>query len=83
MDQIARTPKQIGQAIRRARRNIDATQSQLGEKAMLRQETVSKIEGGNKAARIESICDLLTALDLELVIRSRTSGDAKDIEDIF
>lgn len=83
MDQIARTPKQIGDAIRRSRRRAGTSQSETGTKAGLRQETLSKIENGNPAARIDSICDVLAALDLELVIRPRSKGTLADIEDIF
>lgn len=83
MDQIARTPKQIGDAIRRSRRSGGTSQSETGTKAGLRQETLSKIENGNPAARIDSICDVLAALDLEFVIRQRSKGALTDIEDIF
>ena len=83
MDQIARTPKQIGDAIRRSRRSNGTSQSETGTKAGLRQETLSKIENGNPAARIDSICDVLAALDLELVIRPRSKRKLADIEDIF
>ena len=83
MEQIARTPKQIGETIRRTRRRSGASQSETGSKAGLRQETLSKIENGNPAARLDSICDLLAALDLELVIRERSKGSLNDIEDIF
>jgi len=83
MDHIARTPKQIGEIIRRVRRGRDLSQGELGSKAGLRQETLSKIENGNPATRIESICDVLAGLGLELVVRERSKGDADDIEDIF
>ena len=83
MEQIARTPKQIGEIIRRSRRHKDITQGTLGGKAGLRQATISQIETGNPAAKLGTICDLLAALDLELVIRPRSKGSAKDIEDLF
>lgn len=83
MDQIARTPKQIGEIIRRTRRQKGWSQSELGEKAGLRQEAISKVENGSKATRIENICDILTALGLELVIQPRSRGSVKDIEDLF
>ncbi|QPH54663.1 helix-turn-helix domain-containing protein [Pontivivens ytuae] len=83
MDHIARTPKQIGDALRRIRRSQDQTQSETGRKAGLRQETLSKIETGNPATKIQTICDILAALDLELVIRERSKGAPDEIEDIF
>ena len=83
MPQVARTPKQLGAIIRRARRNAKLTQAALGKKAGLWQETVSKIEGGQSAARIGTIFDLLAALNLEIDIQPRSKGSAQDIEDIF
>ncbi|SDH95249.1 helix-turn-helix domain-containing protein [Roseospirillum parvum] len=83
MSQIARTPKQLGAILRRTRRNADLTQAQLGEKAGIWQETVSKIEGGQGATKVATIFDLLAALDLEIEIKPRSKGSAADIEDVF
>ncbi len=83
MTDLARTPKQIGNVVRRARKKHGLTQTALGEKAGLRQETVSLIETGNPAARLETILTVLAALDLEFRIVSRTKSGGADIEDIF
>jgi HTH-type transcriptional regulator/antitoxin HipB len=83
MPQIARTPKQLGDAIRRHRTHTGLSQSQVAAKAGVRQATVSQIENGHGATKIETICALLAALDLELMIAPRSKGSAKDIEDIF
>lgn len=83
MDQIARSPKQIGTLIRRIRKTKDLTQTELGEMTSLRQETISKIENGETGTKIGTLCDVLTALNLELVVRQRTTSSATDIEDIF
>jgi HTH-type transcriptional regulator/antitoxin HipB len=83
MQTIARTPKQIGDALRRVRKLKDMSQAKLGEKTNLWQETISKIEGGSDATKIGTLCSLLAALDLELVIRPRSQGSADEIEDIF
>ena len=83
MNQAVRTPKQLGAIIRRARRTAGLTQAQLGEKAGIWQETVSKIENGQGATRIATILDLLAALDLEIEVRTRGKGSAADIEDVF
>jgi HTH-type transcriptional regulator/antitoxin HipB len=77
----ARTPKQIGAIIQRIRKTRGWNQTQLGEKAGLRQETISLIETGNPAAKLETILAVLAALDLEFQITPRTKGKA--IEDIF
>lgn len=83
MDELARTPKQIGNAVRRARRTQELSQTQLAERAGLRQELVSKIESGSAGTRIEAICSLLGALDLEFTIQIRSRVSEAHIEDIF
>lgn len=83
MENLARTPKLIGVIIQNYRKKNKLSQSQLGEAVNLWQETISKIENGNPATRIDNICDILSALELELVIRPRASAPAKNIEDIF
>ncbi len=83
MQTIARTPKQIGDALRRVRKLNKMSQAELGEKTSLWQETISKIEGGSEATKIGTLCALLAALDLELVIKPRSKGSADEIADIF
>lgn len=83
MSEIARTPQQLGALIRRARRQKKLSQAELGDRAGLWQETISKIESGNAGTKLGSLCDLLAALDLELTISPRSKGSAKDIEDVF
>jgi len=83
MNNLARTPKQLGTVIRRTRRQQGLSQKQLGEKAGLRQETISLIETGNPATRIDTVLAVLAALDLEFKIGPRGKGSAADIEEIF
>jgi HTH-type transcriptional regulator/antitoxin HipB len=72
---LARDPKQIGNLIRRARKRRGFSQGALGAKAALRQETISLIENGNGAAKLETILKVLSALDLEFRIAPRSKGD--------
>jgi HTH-type transcriptional regulator/antitoxin HipB len=72
MADLARSPEQIGNIIRRARRKRGMSQSALGAKAGLRQETISLIEKGHPAARLETILAVLTALNLEMQIAPRS-----------
>lgn len=74
MSDLARDPRQIGNLIRRARKHRALSQGALGAKAGLRQETISLIENGNSAAKIETILAVLAALDLELRIAPRSKG---------
>jgi len=75
MNDLARDPKQIGNLIRRARKRQALSQRALGEKAGLRQETISLIENGNPAARIETLLAVLAVLDLEFQIGPRSKGE--------
>lgn len=73
MSELGRSPQQLGNVIRRARKKRGMSQSELGERAGLRQETISLIENGNPAAKLETILAVLSALDLELQINERKS----------
>ena len=83
MNHIARTPKQIGEVIRRRRIEAGHTQTELGRLAGLRQATISQVENGSKAAQIESVCLTLAALGLEILITDRSQGSTQDIEAMF
>ena len=83
MDQIARTQKQIGAILRRARKQAGLSQSDLGQQVHLRQGTVSRLETGEPAVELKTLMAVLSALDLELVIRPRSKGSAADIERLF
>ncbi|WP_119310114.1 helix-turn-helix domain-containing protein [Cohaesibacter haloalkalitolerans] len=79
----ARTPKELGHAIRQARKTQSLTQKDLAIKSGVWQETISKIERGVVATKIETVFDLLAALDMELQIQPRTKVDEADLEEIF
>lgn len=78
---VARSPKQLGEAMRRQRRRLQFTQASLGERAGLRQATVSALESGE--ARLDTLMQLLAALGLELVVRVRGGDPTQSVEDIF
>jgi len=83
MNPLARDPKQIGNLFRRTRKKQGLSQSDLGAKAGLRQETISLIENGHPAARLETLLAILAALDLEFRIGPRSKGSEQEIEDLF
>jgi HTH-type transcriptional regulator/antitoxin HipB len=83
MNDLARTPKQIGNIVQRAHKARGWNQTRLGEKAGLRQETISLIESGNPATKLETILAVLAALDLEFRIAPRSKAQQAHIEDIF
>lgn len=76
MNSLARDPKQIGNAIRRARKSQGLSQTELGVRAAMRQETISLIETGNPAARIETLLAILAALNLEFQVAPRSNSGA-------
>ena len=82
MDHVARTPKQVAAIIQRQRRHSNLTQSGLGEKIKLRQATISKLESG-EPVRLDTLLDVLSALNLEMIIRSRTKSSPEDLEVMF
>lgn len=81
MQDLARTPKQIGTLIRRTRKRLGMSQRELGDRVGLRQETISLIETGNPATRLDTMLALLAALDLEFQIAARSRGS--DLQDLI
>ncbi|HEU4653395.1 MAG TPA: helix-turn-helix domain-containing protein [Steroidobacteraceae bacterium] len=78
----ARTPAQIGALIQRERKLRGLTQAQLGAKIGRRQATISKLEKGEPATQLNTLFDVLSALNLEVAILERGKRTA-DIESIF
>ena len=82
MEQIARTSRQIGAALRRRRRGMNLRQGDVGSRTGLRQATISALENGEAGTQIRTLIRVLAALDLELVVRERSNAGA-EIEDLF
>jgi HTH-type transcriptional regulator/antitoxin HipB len=82
MEQIARTSKQIGAAIRRRRRNLRLSQAALGAKTNLRQATISALENGEPGTQLRTLIDVMAMLGLEMAIRERSKA-GETIEDVF
>ncbi len=83
MSQIARSPRELGNIIRRTRKALKLTQTDLAGLAGVRQEMISIIENGHEGTKLSSVYALFAALGLDLVIEARTTGVQKNIEDIF
>lgn len=73
MDYVARTPKQLGQILRGHRRQKRLSQVATGEQVGLLPKTISFLESAPERSSIESFFKLLSALDLELVLRERST----------
>ena len=83
MDQIARSPKDVGNALRNARKAKKLTQAELASRSGIWQRTISTIETSASGATLDTIFDLLAALDLEIQIVPRSKMKPGDLEDIF
>jgi HTH-type transcriptional regulator / antitoxin HipB len=83
MEQITRTPRQLGTLLRRRRRELGLTQEALASRIQLRQATVSALEISAADSRLATLFDMLSALDLELLVRPRSKGSAQKVEELF
>lgn len=83
MDYIARTTRDLGNVLRQARKARLLTQADLAARAGIWQRTVSNIETGASEAKVDTLFDLLAALDLELQIVPRSKVTAADYEDLL
>ena len=80
MNYLARTPADIGHALRRARKKNGLTQRELASMSGVWQETISKIENGLPGAKLETIFDICAALDIELIVTNRSKGTTEFLE---
>lgn len=80
---FARSSRQVGQLIRRFRRERGLSQTQLAQLAGRRQEMISKIETGQGGVKLDTLFGVLAALGLELVVEPRSQSSTADIEAIF
>ena len=81
MEQIVRTSKQMGAAIRRRRRILELSQQELGDEVRLQQATISALENGAPGTRMRTLLDVMTALGLEIVVRERLVDE--DLQQLF
>ncbi|PHR96333.1 MAG: transcriptional regulator [Oceanobacter sp.] len=83
MNQIARSPDQLGIAVQQQRLAHNLSQSALARLVGTSQKTISKIENGNPATRIETLFAVMAALDMQMTLGPRTKDSGKTIGDIF
>ena len=83
MNHLVRTSKNLGHAIRQARKARNLTQKELAAMSGVWQETVSRIENGSGGTRLETVFDLIAALGLEITVTERSKGTSDGLEGIF
>ncbi|WP_349593872.1 helix-turn-helix transcriptional regulator [Thalassospira sp. NFXS8] len=79
----ARTPDQIGNALRRVRKAKGMTQKDVSARTNLRVATISSLENGDPGTQMRTVLSVLAALDLEFVVQDRVQENQPSIEDIF
>ena len=83
MNSMARSAKQLGLAIQQQRQTQNLTQGALANLIGTGQKTISKIENGNGATKVDTIFAVLAALDLELVLKSRNKDTDSDLLELL
>lgn len=72
--QVASTPEELAQLLHGFRAKAELTQAQAAAAGGLLQKTVSTLETDARRASIESLYRLLSALDVEVVLRPKRPG---------
>lgn len=76
MEAIARTPQLLGQALRSRRVKLKLSQTDVGSKVGIKQDTVSMLEIHTSSSTVETLYKALSALGLELVVREKVRTGA-------
>ena len=77
MEILIKTVNQLGQAVRARRTQLKLTQKKTGSTVGLLAKTISALELNPERSSISSLLKLLSALDLELVLRPKDSSSEK------
>jgi len=83
LQNLVRTPRNLGHAIRQARREENCTQAELATRSGVWQETISKAEAGKGGTKLDTIFALLAALDVEIMVEKRSKGMSSEFDGIF
>jgi len=73
MEYNVHTPQQLAQALRSQRNSRRLTQKAAGAPVGLLPKTVSALESSPERSSVESLFKLLSTLELELVLRPKSS----------
>ena len=71
---VATTAKQLGAVLRGFRRERGLTQQQLAARLGLAQKAISAAETHSDRVGVERLFQLLSVLDVELVLRNKTTA---------
>lgn len=73
--------RELGEAVKRARRERGMTQINLAEQANVARSAVQKLEAGRGTVNFDTVMKLLRTLSLDLEVASRTGPDRPIYED--
>lgn len=73
MENVIRISSQLGQVLRARRVKLVYNQTEAGAKVGVAQKTVSSLERHPEKSTVETLMRMLSALELEMVIRPRGS----------
>lgn len=76
MDYIIATPSQLTHVLRSTRKAQGLTQADAGKLVGLLPKTISALENRPASATVESFLKLLSALDLELILKPKQSDSS-------
>lgn len=76
MTQIATTPQSLGQILARNRKKQKLSQQNISKVTTIGQKSISFAEQGKSGVQIETIFNILAALDLEMVIQPRQGSES-------
>jgi HTH-type transcriptional regulator / antitoxin HipB len=79
MEYTILTTRQLAQALKGWRTNRKLTQADAAGRVGLRPKTISALESKPDSSTLGSLFKLLSALDLELVVRAKSKGTAGKI----
>lgn len=78
MDYTIHTPRQLGQILKGQRSTRHLTQAEVATRVGLLPKTVSKLERDPDTATLGSLFKLLSSLQLELVVRTKSNSSASE-----
>ena len=76
MEYSANTSTQLAKLLIGRRKSLKLTQKQTGERVGILPKTISSMENSLETCTIKSFLKLLSALDLELVLRAKETPTA-------
>jgi HTH-type transcriptional regulator / antitoxin HipB len=74
-DYIIRTPEQLGPIFLGFRKGRALSQAQLAQQLGVSQQTISQLERNPNKATLERLLKALSAMDVEIVLRSRAANN--------